>query len=86
MYRSYSILARDPHTSAVLSDGSVLVMGGSIRFMGLDGVSSTYRNDVWNTVNGGVSWIRMTSNAVWTGKVTKSVAALPLVVMREVPR
>ena len=45
----------------VLSDGSVLVMGGS------DNVSG-YKNDVWKTVNGGASWILVTSSAGWTGK------------------
>ena len=40
----------------VLSDGSVLVMGGGMK------------NDVWKTVNGGASWILVTSSAGWIGK------------------
>ena len=44
----------------VLSDGSVLVMGGSD--------VSGRRNDVWKTVNGGSSWILVTSSAAWTGR------------------
>ena len=43
----------------MLSDGSVLVMGG------YDG---SYMNDVWKTVNGGSSWILVTSSAAWTGR------------------
>ena len=43
----------------VLSDGSVLVMGG------FDGA---FKNDVWKTVDGGASWILVTSSAGWTGK------------------
>ena len=55
------IVARSGHTSVVLSDGPVLVMGGS------DG-SGGSKNDVWKTVNGGASWILVTSSAGWTGK------------------
>jgi iron complex outermembrane receptor protein len=29
---------------------------------------SGYKNDVWKTVNGGASWILLTSSAGWTGK------------------
>ncbi len=44
----------------MLSDGStVLVMGGD---------AGGKKNDVWKTVNGGSSWILVTSNAGWTGK------------------
>jgi hypothetical protein len=54
------IAARQSHTSVVLSDGSVLLMGGSNdRF---------YKNDVWKTVDGGASWILVTSSAGWSGK------------------
>jgi hypothetical protein len=44
----------------VLSDGSVLVMGG----VG----SSGAKNDVWKTVDGGASWTLVTSSAGWTGR------------------
>ena len=57
----------------VLSDGSVLVMGG----IGAGG----YKNDVWKTVDGGASWIRVTSSAGWTGKkilhLSNSLPLLP---------
>ena len=57
----------------VLSDGSVLVMGGY-------GVSDR-KNDVWKTVNGGASWILVTSSAGWTGKkilyLSNSLPILP---------
>ncbi len=45
-------------TGVVLSDGSVLVMGG-----GFDN-----RGFVWKTVDGGASWILVTSSAAWGGK------------------
>ena len=54
------IVARAGHTSVVLSDDSVLVMGG------IDDDRSY--NDVWKTVDGGASWILVTSSAGWTGK------------------
>ena len=56
----------------VLSDGSVLVMGG---------YAGSYMNDVWKTVNGGASWIVVTSSAGWTGKkilhLSNSLPLLP---------
>ncbi len=54
------IVVRQSFTSVVLSDGSVLVMGANAR--------GYYYNDVWKTVDGGVSWIVVTWSAGWTGK------------------
>ena len=58
----------------VLSDGSVLVMGGFDN-------SFTKKNDVWKTVDGGASWILVTSSAGWTGKkifhLSNSLPLLP---------
>ena len=66
------IVARYSHTSVVLSDGSVLVMGGN------DG---SYKKDVWKTVNGGASWVLVTSSAGWAGKnilhLSNSLPILP---------
>ena len=57
----------------VLSDGSVLVMGGY--------VDSYRKNDVWKTVDGGASWILVTSSAGWEGKkiihLSNSLPILP---------
>ena len=61
----------------VLSDGSVLVMGG------MDN-SYNNKNDVWKTVNGGASWIQVTSSAGWSGKkllpLSNSLPILPSLV------
>ncbi len=55
------VAARSAFAGASLSDGSVLVMGG---YAG----GSGYRNDVWKTLDGGASWILVTSSAGWAGK------------------
>ena len=56
----------------VVSDGSVLVMGG---YAG----GGTFKNDVWKTVDGGASWTLVTSSAGWTGKkIFKLSNSLPL--------
>ena len=73
LYLSFHVIVgRFAHTSVVLSDGSVLVMGG------YDG---GWKNDVWKTVDGGASWILVTSSAGWTGKKiihrTNSLPILP---------
>ena len=49
------------HRSVVLSDGAVIVMGGDLN----DG---NYKNDVWKSVDSGIAWILVTSNAGWIGK------------------
>jgi hypothetical protein len=61
----YIIVARSSHTSVVLSDGSVLVMGG------LD-ATNVYKNDVWKSVDRGASWTVATLAAGWTGMESKS--------------
>jgi hypothetical protein len=56
----------------LLSNGSVLVMGG------YDDIPFD-RNDVWKTVDGGASWILVTSSAGWTGKkILHSSNSLPI--------
>jgi hypothetical protein len=60
----YVIVGRYEAASVVLSDGSVLIMGG-------DGGSR--KNDVWKTVDGGASWIPVTSSAGWTAKTLLSI-------------
>ncbi len=51
----------------VLSDGSILVIGG---------YTTAVRNDVWKSVNGGASWTVVASTAGWTGNVTEQLEAV----------
>ncbi len=60
---SFLIVARNAHTSVALSDGSVLVFGGRES-------ATSFKNDVWKSVNGGASWILVTSSAGWGGMDT----------------
>jgi len=46
------------HTSVVLPDGSIVLMGGN------DG--SSYRNDVWRSTDKGVTWVQQTANIGWS--------------------
>lgn len=62
--------ARRSHTSVVLPDGSILLMGGS------DGAYS-YTNDAWRSVDGGVSWVEVTGDAGWVGRTDHSSVVLP---------
>ena len=52
-------IGREGHTSLLLYDGSVVVMGG---------VGNVYRSDVWKSTDQGASWVQLTSYAGWGGK------------------
>jgi len=56
------------HSSAVLPDGSIVLMGG------WDG---TARNDVWRSTDNGSTWALVTASADWTGRLGHSSAVLP---------
>ena len=57
------IIARNGHSSLLLSSGTILVMGGST------GIGS-YVNDVWQSSDGGATWTTVTASAGWAGKRT----------------
>jgi hypothetical protein len=58
-------IARKNHNSLVLSDGSLLVMGGG---------GSNLFNDVWKSADGGSAWILVTDNAPWKGEGTTDIS------------
>ncbi len=67
--------ARVGHRAAVRLDGGLFVMGGR---------DNQYRNDVWRSLDQGITWEAVTANADWRRRGGHAVATLPdgsLVVM-----
>ncbi|WP_317065036.1 PKD domain-containing protein [Methanoculleus caldifontis] len=60
---------RNGHTSVALSDGSIILMGGS------NGSASL--NDVWRSTDNGVTWTCMNASAGWTGRNGHTSVVLP---------
>ncbi len=56
------------HSSVVLPDGSIVLMGG------YDG---NFKNDVWRSMDNGVSWTQMTTSAGWSARYLHSSVAMP---------
>jgi len=61
--------ARDSQTSVVMSDGSIVLMGG--------GNSITYFNDVWRSTDNGATWTQMTASAGWSARGCHSSVVMP---------
>jgi hypothetical protein len=51
---------RNRHSSVVLSNGSILVMGGEA---GTENYSFLVSNEVWKSSDGGATWTLLTDNA-----------------------
>jgi len=60
--------ARRYHSSVVLPDGSIVVMGG---------LGTSYKNDVWRSTDKGATWTQMTASAGWSARYGQSSVALP---------
>ncbi len=58
------IAARVGHSSLLVSDSVILVMGG---FVGDTSARSFYK-DIWKSTNNGVNWSVVTANPGWSGK------------------
>ena len=52
---------RSGHTSVLMPDGSIVLIGGS----GVGGLM----NDVWRSINNGVNWTQVNASAGWTPRV-----------------
>jgi PKD repeat protein len=59
--------ARYSHTSVVLPDGNIVLMGGR---------TGSYRNDVWRSSNMGATWTLMTASAGWSARYGHSSVVL----------
>jgi PGF-pre-PGF domain-containing protein len=62
--------SRRSHSSVVMPDGSIVLMGG------WDG-GSTYMNDVWRSTDRGATWTEMTASAGWSARYGHSSIAMP---------
>ena len=67
--------ARWDQSSVVLSDGSIVLMGG---FGGNDNSDpNNYKNDVWRSTDKGATWAQMTASAEWSARDTHTSVAMP---------
>lgn len=62
--------ARTWHSSVVLPDGSILLIGG------LD-YSVGFKNDVWRSIDGGATWSLVTNSAAWAPRYGHQSLVLP---------
>jgi PKD repeat protein len=58
------------HTSVVLPDESIVLMGGFDSIIGR-------RNDTWRSVNGGATWTLMNASSGWTARYEHTSVAMP---------
>jgi len=61
-------LERRGHSSVVMPDGSIVLMGGE---------SPHIENDTWKSMDNGATWTQMTANAEWSGRVYHSSVVMP---------
>jgi PKD repeat protein len=63
---------RTGHTSVVMPDGSIVLMGGS-----LENSLGSSRNDVWRSTDNGATWTQMTASAEWTERGGHTSVVMP---------
>ena len=56
------------HTSVVMPDGSIVLMGGSV---------DDFRNDTWHSTNNGTTWTLMNASSGWTARSGHSSVVMP---------
>lgn len=67
---------RGDFSSLVMPDGSILLIGGT-NINVLSSNPDTNYNDVWRSVDNGIRWIQVTSNAEWSPRSYPSVGLMP---------
>jgi hypothetical protein len=63
--------ARSHHTTVVMPDGSIVLMGG------WNGNSKVFMNDVWRSTDKGVTWTCMAQHADWSPRFGQTGVVLP---------
>jgi PKD repeat protein len=61
--------ARESHSSVVMLDGSIVLMGG------IDG--SSRKNDVWRSTDNGATWTQLTASAPWSVRYGHRCVVMP---------
>jgi outer membrane protein assembly factor BamB len=64
-------LPRAYHTSVVLPDGGIVLMGGR------NGQGGPHKNDVWRSTDSGKTWIQQTPSAAWSPRFEHSSVVMP---------
>jgi len=60
---------RDGHSSVVMPDGSIVLMGGEY--------GSNYKNDVWRSTDNGITWTNITTSGGWSARYAHSSVVMP---------
>ena len=60
--------ARYSHSSVVMPDGSIILMGG---------MTGVLMNDVWRSTDNGTTWTEITPSAEWSARAHHSTVVLP---------
>ena len=57
------------HSSVLMPDGSIVLMGGD--------AGGSWKNDVWRSTDNGATWIRINASAGWTARVFHNSVVMP---------
>ena len=68
MNASSGWMGRSLHSSIVMPDGSIIIMGGN---------GDKYLNDIWRSADRGATWTQVTEHAEWTARYGQAAVALP---------
>ena len=61
---------RDDFSSVVMSDGSIVLMGG-------EDSNENALNDVWRSIDNGATWTEQTASAGWTARLGQTSVVMP---------